>query len=133
MDRSTARPARFVPFASPLGKRRRALTTKQAFLRPIARGLILRCYARGGTSNLALCNRRKYLFQFGNQRRQILADDFPENIEVYVVVAMDESVAQAHDLHPRNGRVLCALTYRDTARCFADDLQQPHQRKVERT
>ena len=62
-----------------------------------------------------------------------MGDDFPENVEIDVVVAVYEPVAQGDNLHPRNAGVLGALSGRDTARRFADDLQQPHQRKVERT
>lgn len=32
-------------------------------------------------------------FEFSNQRRQILDDDLPEDVEIHVVVTVDETIA----------------------------------------
>ena len=70
---------------------------------------------------LSLRRGRRYLLQFSNQRREILTDDFPENIEVHVVVAVDEAVTQADNLHPQDTSILCPLIGRDSTRRFPDD------------
>src|SRR5437868_2425368 len=46
--------------------------------------------------------------------------------------AMNETVTQANTLLPRAFRQLFAQFYRDSARCFAYDLQQTNQREIQK-
>ena len=62
---------------------------------------------------------------------QVLNYDLPQNIEVDALVSMNQPVAQAHDLRPRNIRMHCLPFGCDAAGGLAGNLQQADQREVE--
>lgn len=70
------------------------------------------------------------LLQLGNQRREIVGDDLPEDVEVDVVVAVNQPVAQADNLRPQDAGIPHPLRRRHATGRFANDFEQPDEREI---
>jgi hypothetical protein len=69
--------------------------------------------------------------QRADQRRQIIDENLPQNVEVDCVVAVDEAVAEPDDLWPRYIGVPGADFVRNATGGLAHDLEQLDKGKVE--
>lgn len=57
----------------------------------------------------------------------------PQNVEVHLIVAMDQPIAEAHDLVPWNLGSLGAFDRIDSGSGFADDFKKSDEREVEQS
>ena len=66
-----------------------------------------------------------------DERRQLVAHNPPQDVEIHAVVSVDQPVARADDLGP--GDLWMGLLHGrpDSFGRFADDLHQPNQREIE--
>src|SRR6266849_7763708 len=65
------------------------------------------------------------------KRRQIVAYDVPQDVEVNGIVTVNQPIAQTHDFGPRNVGMAEAFFGGYAACRFADDLKQPDKGKVQ--
>src|SRR6266851_9446083 len=63
------------------------------------------------------------------KRRQIVAYDVPQDVEVNGIVTVNQPIAQTHDFGPRNVGMAEAFFGGYAACRFADDLKQPDKGK----
>jgi hypothetical protein len=73
------------------------------------------------------------LLDLWDQNREIRGDDFPEDVEVDEVVTVDQPIAGAHDLAPRDRWLAILKPFRHPACSFSDDLDEPRQRKLKKS
>src|SRR5712692_9461235 len=74
--------------------------------------------------------RRNDLFERLYQRRQILVQDLPEDVEIDGIVAVNETIAQRDNLTPRYLRILGTLVYWHSAGRLAHDFEEPNQGEI---
>src|SRR5712692_7513222 len=65
------------------------------------------------------------------KRRQIVAYDVPQDVEINGIVTVNQPIAQTHDYGPRNVGMAEAFFGGYPACRFADDLKQPDKGKVQ--
>jgi hypothetical protein len=67
------------------------------------------------------------LFQRGHERRDVFRKNPPHDVVVYVVVSVNQAVAQPDHTEPGNLRVFVAEVRRNPRSCFADDFEKSDQ------
>jgi hypothetical protein len=75
-----------------------------------------------------LCER---ILKRRSKRRQIVAYDVPQDVEVNGIVTVNQPIAQTHDFGPRNVGMAEPFFGGYAACRFADDLKQPDKGKVQ--
>ena len=58
-----------------------------------------------------------------------MLDCIPQNVEIYLVIAMDKTVSHPDDLGPRYPRILSAPLRANPSSRFTDDFNQTNQRE----
>ena len=89
---------------------------------------IVACWANA-TNPLALFW-RDYLFQAGDERRQVSVDGVPKDIVVHKIIAMNEPVTHADDLRPWDFPIAGLNVTWNLAGSLADKLNQVSERQV---
>ena len=85
--------------------------------------------ARSGLRSLVW---REGFLQEGDERRQVQANDLPEDVEVNRIVAVNQAVPKTDELWPWDVRLEGLHLRGDAVRGLADDLQETHESKVEK-
>lgn len=66
-----------------------------------------------------------------DERREIMSDDLPEDVEIHPVVSMDQTVSLCHDVRPGKIRIEGTVLRCHPAGGFAPDFKQPYERQTE--